>query len=80
MVVLWLADHDLFVAVDGLGIVLLAVVHVGEFEPGLLVLLIKLNEFVQEGNSFTMKVHIAVQSYKALRGLLVERVLFNQVE
>ena len=80
MVVLWRADHDLLVAVDGLGVVLLAVVHVGEFEPGLLVLLVELNEFVQESNSFTMQVHITVQSNKTLRALLVERVLFNQVK
>ena len=79
MVVLRLREKHLFVAVDGLSIVLLAKVDVSQFLPGLSVLLIHLDKLVQDRDRLIVPVHVSVESDKTFDRLFVEWILLDQV-
>ena len=66
MVVLRLANHDLLVAMDGLGVILLCMIHVSQLSPCFHIRLVDLCVLVEKGNRIINQVHIAVQSYQSL--------------
>lgn len=59
LIVLWTARNKLFHAVLGLGKVLLGQVHVAQFEPRLLVILVNFQILVQNKNGIILQIVVS---------------------
>lgn len=79
-VVLGLVKNHLLKAVDCLGVVLLAQVNIGKFEPSFRILLIHLNELVQNLDGLLLHIAVTVDRDKSLDCLLITWVILNQLE
>ena len=79
MIVMWLSQEHLLIAVDSLCVVLLAHVNVCQLIPRLNVLLSHLNILIQQGDGLVVPLHVSVECYKSLDRLLVLRVALNDI-